>query len=168
MRAQRDLPHPKPRLVEDSIVFRSSRSFECIDVTDPMQRGVESAGIVQGACLVFSTHTTCSVLVNEWERGVIEDLDRALGRLIPRDIYYMHDDLNHRSEKREINEPANGAAHVAHMLMGASSQMVPIKGGTLALGKWQRIFAVELDGPRDRRLHLQVLGADGITRPVAS
>jgi secondary thiamine-phosphate synthase enzyme len=108
------------------------------------------------------------VLVNEWEEGVLDDLDRALGRLIPRDIYYTHDDLNHRSESREINEPANGAAHVAHMLMGASSQIVPIKGGALSLGKWQRIFAVELDGPRDRRLHLQVLVAGGTAAPVAS
>ena len=51
----------------------------------------------------------------------------------------MHDD-----------ESPNGHSHCMQLMLGAS-ESVPVQDGELQLGTWQRIFLVELDGPRPRR-----------------
>jgi len=110
--------------------------------------------------LVYSPHTTCAVLINERERGFIEDFREFLEELVPADRPYRHDDLSVRTENldEDPHDVPNGWAHVRHSLLGSASQAIPVAEGRLLLGRWQRIFLVELDRGRERRVMIQVLG----------
>lgn len=150
-----------------TITFRARRRLGCVDLTDLVEQTIARADIDEGACLVFSAHTTCAVIVNEWEDGALEDLARAIERLVPPSLYYAHDDLTRRTQNLHPDERSNGAAHVAHLLMGATSQVVPVTGGSLLLGEWQRIIAVELDEPRERKVYVVPLPVGGEEEPEA-
>lgn len=131
-----------------------------VDVTESLQRVIGDARITAGCSVAFCAHTTCSLIINELEDGVLEDLNGRLETLVPRDAYYAHDDPLRRMKPPEgRNEPRNGQAHVLHGLIGGSSHAIPILRGTPALGRWQRLLLHELDEPRDRRIIFHVFGA---------
>ena len=138
---------------------RADRRLGCVDITDRVGAIVESSGIPEGACVVYCAHTTSAVVINEWENGILEDTARALERLIPTNVYYAHDDMRRRSQNRQENEPPNGAAHIAQLLLGGTSQVVPISRGGLLMGRWQRIIFIDLDEPKERTLHVQLVPA---------
>ena len=96
--------------------------------------------------------------INEAEPLLLEDMKRLLERFASRDADYRHDDLTIRTVNLEPNERANGHAHCQRLFIGAS-ESIPIVAGCLQMGKWQRIFFVELDGPRPRHLMVQLMGA---------
>jgi thiamine phosphate synthase YjbQ (UPF0047 family) len=83
-----------------------------------------------------------------------EDLAAILEELAPRDRRWAHDDLSRRTQNLTPGETErpNGWSHVRALLATSPSLTLPISGGGLALGRWQRVFLVELDGPRDRTL----------------
>ena len=106
----------------------------------------------------FSKHTTAAVVIQENEPLLLEDLSALLDRLAAEGATYGHNDLSRRTGTMEPGECANGHAHCQHLLLG-SSENVPVAEGRLDLGRWQRIFLLELDRPRQRRLTVQVFGA---------
>jgi len=132
--------------------------LSCVDITEAAADFVANARVAEGALMVFCAHTTCSVLVNEWERGALEDLSVKVEELFPADSYYAHDDAARRTENLVPDERRNGHAHVAQMIVGQSSQLVPITNGSLGLGRWQRIFLLELDEPKERTVLLHAFG----------
>jgi thiamine phosphate synthase YjbQ (UPF0047 family) len=97
-------------------------------------------------------------VINEWEEGAQEDFRRRLDELVPGDIYYAHDDLVRRTQNLQDEERENGRAHVMQMLMGGSSHAIPVKGNAPLLGRWQRLFLVELDGLKERKVLFHVFG----------
>jgi secondary thiamine-phosphate synthase enzyme len=121
---------------------------------------VTQSGISDGICCIYSPHTTCQVRVNEWERGFLEDFALLLKRLVPSEHYYAHDDWDRRTENvcEEDMEVGNGHAHCMSMLLGPAGESIPVRGGELQLGQWQRILFMELDRERDRRWTVQVVG----------
>jgi len=80
-----------------------------------------------------------------------------LERVAPRTMKYMHDNFDIRTVNMHPNEPVNGHSHCKAMFL-ATSSFLNIINGKLQLGKWQRIFAVELDNARTRRIALQIMG----------
>lgn len=137
---------------------RAIRTGEVVDLTQEVQRVVMDSDIEEGLVSVFCQHTTCGIVINEFEDGVIEDLTRHMSSLVP-DGYFAHDDMSRRIQNLQgPDEPANGVAHVRQMLFGATSQAVPIVNGDLGLGRWQRILFIELDEPRPRSLIVTILG----------
>jgi secondary thiamine-phosphate synthase enzyme len=130
------------------------------DITDEVQEAVRQSGITDGVCAVYSPHTTCSVRVNEWERGFLEDFALLLKRLVPSEHYYAHDDWDRRTENvcEEDMEIGNGHAHCMSMLLGPAGESIPVQNGELSLGQWQRVLFLELDRARDRRWLVQVVG----------
>lgn len=149
-----------PVLVRGTVRIDTEQAFHVTDVTDQAAELVARSGVRDGTLTVYSPHTTCAVRVNERESGFLEDLHRFLEDLVPRDAYYRHDDFDIRTENLEDpeTEPVNGHAHVKSMLLGAASEHVPVVDRQLALGAWQRIFFIELDQARPRRVVLQVQG----------
>lgn len=127
-----------------SITVETSNRTEVIDVTnevnDALPEDVES-----GVCTVFVPHTTASVVVNEAEERLREDVKSALDLLIPSTEDYEHDQIDD-----------NADAHLRSMLLG-SSVTIPIESGTLSLGTWQSVLFVEADGPRRRRAEVTVI-----------
>ena len=141
-----------------SVTVVAPGRLACVDMTSIAEDFVAGSEIYEGALLVFCAHTTCSILVNEWESGVLEDVKLKIDQLFPVDAYYAHDDLLRRTENLVPEERRNGHSHVAQMILGQSSQLVPISGGALLLGRWQRIFLLELDEPKERTVVLHAFG----------
>jgi secondary thiamine-phosphate synthase enzyme len=151
-----------PVFVRRTVDLTTERAFHVVDVTDECLDLVRSSGIQEGTLTVFSEHTTCAVKINERETCFLEDLRLFMEKLVPSGAYYRHDDFEIRDPETLAgapeDEPINGHSHIKQMLLGASSESVPVVGGELGLGRWQRIMFIELDQSRDRRIRLQVQG----------
>ena len=138
---------------------------EFVDITSRLQDEVTAAGLLNGRLHLQSLHTTLGLTLNENEPLLMRDLQAALERLAPLEPGYQHDDLLQRSGIG-ADEPRNGHAHCrALFLLPACTVLV--ESGRLVLGRWQSVFAVELDGPRQRQLALQLDG-DFASRPGAA
>jgi secondary thiamine-phosphate synthase enzyme len=140
--------------------FTTSRCMEFVDVTDDLLEMVERSGVSDGMALVYSPHTTCSIVINERESGFIKDFEDVVEGLVPKDAPYRHDDMALRTENLEDDDHdvPNGHAHCRQGLIASASQAIPIVDGALQLGRWQRVFFLELDRARDRRVLMQVMG----------
>lgn len=140
--------------------LRTAGGLTVTDITEEVREAVRQSGISDGICAVYSPHTTCSVRVNEWERGFLEDFAVLLKRLVPTEHYYAHDDWDRRTENvcEEDMEVGNGHAHCMSMLLGPAGESIPVRDGELCLGQWQRVLFLELDRERDRRWLVQVVG----------
>ncbi len=130
---------------------------EFIDLTSRIEAFVTESGIRGGQLMIHSLHTTAAVVINEREPLLLEDAAEFLDRLAPRESYYRHDDLSVRTVNMMPDEPANAHSHLQHLMLGGT-KMVPVGGGRMVLGQWQRIFLVELDGARPRKVMLQLTG----------
>jgi secondary thiamine-phosphate synthase enzyme len=146
------------RSSSSEVVVRADGRLAWVDLTDDLKRAIKDSGVTNGCSVSFSTHTTCALIVNELEDGALEDLENRLEALVPSDHYYAHDDLVRRTQNLQAEERVNGRAHVVQMILGATSQTVPVVGGEPALGKWQRLLLFELDEPKDRRCVFSVWG----------
>jgi secondary thiamine-phosphate synthase enzyme len=136
----------------------TERHVEFADITDEVIRAVGESGVQHGFAVVFSRHTTAGIRINEHEPLLLEDMARLLDQLVPADCAYRHDDFSVRTVNLTENERVNGHSHCRSLLLGAS-ETVPVAGGRLLLGRWQRIFVVELDGPNHREIVVQVIGS---------
>ena len=118
---------------------------QLVDVTGQIRHAVETSGVRDGVCHVYSPHTTCGVTVQEgWDPAVAEDAVASLAGLVPRDAPYAHAE-------------GNSDAHVKTMLVGTGVTL-PVAEGRLRLGRWQAVFLCEFDGPRQRELWVTVMG----------
>jgi secondary thiamine-phosphate synthase enzyme len=143
------------------IEFQSTEYLEFNDLTEEVEKLVAESGVKNGQVLVFSTHTTLAICVNEKEAGIVKDFKSLMGKLIPKDSYYCHNDLSIRTENLVCQSAAsdclNGHSHCTHLLM-RNSEVLPIIEGKIAMGVWQRIFAIELDCERKRTVIVQIIG----------
>jgi secondary thiamine-phosphate synthase enzyme len=146
----------KSRTIESVIV--ADRRGEFVDVTEELQRAIKDSAITEGCAVAYCRHTTCGLLINEWEDGALEDLGGHLERLIPADGYFKHDDLGVRTQNLQPGERANGRSHVVQMILGGTSHAIPVSSGEPLLGRWQRLIFVELDEPKERSLLFHVFG----------
>lgn len=130
------------------------------DITDDVRGALRRSGMRDGSVVVFSRHTTAAIRINEAEPLLLQDMESMLARIAPANVYYRHNDLTVRTVNLVEDEDLNGHAHCQHLLMGAS-EAVPCAGGEMLLGRWQRIFLVELDCPREREVIVQAVGVGG-------
>jgi secondary thiamine-phosphate synthase enzyme len=133
---------------------RSEEPIEFIDLTDQINRHLLEHGIRNGTATVFSRHTTAAIKINEAEELLLEDFKQMLRRLCPVEHDYHHNDMSRRKPPIAPDERPNAHSHCMHLLL-STSETIPVVESRLALGTWQRIFMVELDGPREREVHLR-------------
>ncbi len=148
------------RTFHREVRLRTAGGLSITDITAQVQEAVAKSGVTDGICCVYSPHTTCSVRVNEYERGFLEDFSVLLKRLVPTEHYYAHDDWDRRTENvsEEDMNASNGHSHCMSMLLGPAGESIPVRDGVLCLGTWQRVLFLELDRERDRRWLVQVVG----------
>ncbi|MBT3941961.1 MAG: YjbQ family protein [Chloroflexi bacterium] len=137
--------------------MKTTRAPEFIDITDRVIEAVGESEVDAGIAVVFSRHTTAAIKINENEPLLIKDMEHFLGTVAPQDAYYGHNDFAIRTVHMHEDECPNGHAHCQHLTLG-SSEMIPIIDGELAFGKWQRVFLVELDLPKQREVVVQIMG----------
>jgi secondary thiamine-phosphate synthase enzyme len=136
--------------------FETRGATEFVDLTSRLQDHVTASGLREGRVHLQSLHTTLAVTVNENEPLLLADFEALLDRLAPRGAAYQHDDFANRVGILP-DEPVNGHAHCRQLLLQPSVTLL-VEDGRLVLGRWQSVFAVELDGPRLRELAVQLEG----------
>ena len=146
------------KIHRETLQITTEGEFHVLDITADVEKVILNSGIEDGYALVFSPHTTCAVLVNEKETGLLADIDATLRRLVPETDGYLHDDFDIRTENMHEDETKNAHAHLRQVLGGKTSEYIPIGEGTLLLGRWQRVMFIEFDRSRDRECLIQVCG----------
>jgi secondary thiamine-phosphate synthase enzyme len=125
------------------IILKTNRRIELIDITAQVAEAVRSSGIREGICVVYCPHTTAGLTINEHaDPNVASDIVNRLSKLVPHNENYAHIE-------------GNADAHIKSTLTGNSVQLI-VNNGNLLLGVWQGIFFCEYDGPRNRRVWVQV------------
>jgi secondary thiamine-phosphate synthase enzyme len=132
------------------LALETREPIQFLDITDEVAEIVRSTGVQDGIVTIVPRHTTAAVRIQEAEPLLLEDLLRFLQRLAPATAHYRHNDFLIRTEHMHPDESPNGHSHCLQFLLG-TSESVPVMDGELQLGEWQRIFVVELDGPRPKR-----------------
>lgn len=135
----------------------TSQPTEFIDLTDRLSAIVAVSGLRTGVVNVQSQHTTTAILVNEHEPLLLDDFAAVLERTAPADAAYAHDDPVLRTVNLTHEERPNGHAHCRALVLPCSAALNVVRGA-LQLGQWQRVFLVELDGPRDRNVSMMMIG----------
>ncbi|KKR19904.1 MAG: hypothetical protein UT50_C0026G0004 [Candidatus Moranbacteria bacterium GW2011_GWA2_39_41] len=144
------------KIHKQTIEIKSTTQIEFIDITDKVSEVIDNSGVREGQVLIFSPHTSASIVINHNEPMLIQDFMRVLYRLVPINDRYSHDtfELNrsHKSDGR-----SNGHSHCKSIFLGIS-QTVPLEKGKMLLTEKQNIFLVEMDGSRTRDVIIQVMG----------
>src|SRR6266481_3632924 len=124
----------------------TSEPIQFIDLTDRINQHLAENAVENGTVTVFSRHTTAAIKINEAEELLLEDFKRMLQRICPPEHDYDHNDMSRRKPPIAPDERPNAHSHCMHLLL-STSETVPVVNSKLALGTWQRLFFVELDGP---------------------
>ena len=140
-----------------TVSLESVKAPEFLDITENVIAAVAEARITAGIAVVYSNHTTAAIKINEWEPLLLEDLERLLEHIAPRDGNYRHNDFAVRTVNLTEGESPNGHAHCQHLTL-STSESFPFVVGQLQLGTYQRVFFIELDCPRAREATVQVMG----------
>jgi secondary thiamine-phosphate synthase enzyme len=144
------------KIYKQKIELQSSTQIEFIDITEKVEEVVEKSGIREGQVIVYSLHTTGSVIINHNESMLIQDFMRTIYRLVPVSDRYSHD-LFELNRSKTSDGRSNGHSHCKAILLGVS-QTVLLEKGKMTLAERQSIFFVELDGARKRNVLIQVMG----------
>jgi secondary thiamine-phosphate synthase enzyme len=127
--------------------FNTARRRETVRITDEVADIVLRSGVRDGMVLVSAMHITAGVYVNDWESGLIADIQDWLEHLAPARPDYRH---------HQTGED-NADAHLKRTIVG-HQVMLPITGGRLDLGPWEQVFYAEFDGQRKKRVVVKVMG----------
>jgi secondary thiamine-phosphate synthase enzyme len=140
-----------------TIEFQTKGLFDFIDITDEIKNFVKENQIKNGLVNVQILHTSAGLIVNENEPLLIEDFKNNLEKTAPRTLNHQHDDLSKRTANLCPEECINGHSHckAIHLLVSATLNLIE---GEMQLGQWQRVFLVELDRTRERRVQIQIIG----------
>ncbi len=143
-------------MIAKRLRFESDHATEFVDITERLREEVRRSGIRMGRLHLQSLHTTLGLAVNENEPLLLRDFQSLLERIAPAGAGYEHDDFARRFDIA-LDEPVNGHAHCRQLLLTGFATVL-VEDGELVLGRWQSVFAVELDGPRHREIALQLEG----------
>lgn len=134
------------KIVQEDFRINTKSRNQMIDITSQVNSLVNKSGVTDGDVIVYCPHTTAAITINEnADPSVPHDLLLTLEQLLPQ----------HRSGYR--HSEGNSDSHCKSSLVGCSEQIL-IKGGSLQLGTWQGIFFCEFDGPRSRKVIVQIRG----------
>ena len=131
----------------DYLWFNTKKRREIIRITDEVAAVVKRSGVREGMALVSAMHITAGVYVNDWESGLIADIEEWLDTLAPARSDYRH---------HQTGED-NADAHLKRTIMG-HQVMLPVTAGKLDLGPWEQVFYAEFDGQRRKRVVVKVMG----------
>lgn len=138
------------------LTIQTRKGPEFIDITEDVISFVKDSGTRNGIVSICSQHTTAAIKINENEPLLINDMEKFLKKLAGEENDYSHNDFTIRTEHMTPNEVKNGHSHCQHLLL-STSETIPLIEGKLHIGKWQRIFLVELDHAREREVVIQMV-----------
>jgi len=130
--------------MDKSLNIPTTEQKQILDITDQVEEIVASSKTAQGVCLVFALHTTCSIMLGEYESGLNTDFINMFEQLKPKGPFH------------HAHDPDHAPSHLFSSMVG-EQVLIPIKDGGLVLGTWQRIMLAEFDGPRSRHIVVQLI-----------
>lgn len=135
----------------------SSRTYDFIDISEEIVAIVKESRIKNGLINIQSLHTSAAVLCNENEPLLLEDFRRNLEATAEKSGKYQHDNLAVRTVNICAGECVNGHAHCKAIHLPTSITLNLVEG-EISFGQWQRIFLLELDQARPRRVQIMIIG----------
>jgi secondary thiamine-phosphate synthase enzyme len=140
------------KISSGTLTFSTNERLELKGITKDIAAFVAQTSIRDGFVQISSLHTTAGLLVNETQSALLSDVASLFEQIIPRGVYYKHNDPLISDCDRK-----NADAHLRAVVVGLTVS-IPVKDGKLNLGTWQNIVLAEFDGPNTRRVHVQVMG----------
>ncbi len=125
------------------IALKSKHKSEVIEITKEISEAVIKSGVKDGTVVVYTPHTTAGVMLFEnQDPNLLRDFLVKMGKVAPHDAKYAH-------------LGSNADAHIKSAITGASLTLI-IENALIITGKWQGVFFVDFDGPRDREVVLKI------------
>jgi len=119
---------------------------EIIDVTTIVGEIVSKSRVKNGLAVVYTPHTTASVIINENEKGLVEDIRETLTKIVTKSAGYKHDRIDD-----------NAHSHIKAVIVG-NSRVIPLVDKKLGLGTWEHVFLADFDPPRTRTVNVLIFG----------
>jgi secondary thiamine-phosphate synthase enzyme len=127
-----------------TLVIKSGKRIEFIDITEKINSIIMQSGIFEGACFISVPHTTAALTINEnSDPDVLRDILSKTGKLIPQVEGYSHSE-------------GNSDSHIKSSLFSPSLSLI-INENKLLLGIWQAVYFCEFDGPRNRQVYIKLI-----------
>lgn len=123
---------------------KTSKRSEILDLTEKVNQILKESNIETGLCSVFVKHTTCALAIAELDPGTDLDFLDAIEKIFP-DLDYQH-----------AQDPSHVGEHIMSSIIGHSVTL-PFRDSKLDLGTWQSLVLVELSGPRDRKIVVNLI-----------
>lgn len=134
------------QILTEILELKTSDRTELVDITQNINAALAECAIRKGIVNVYSRHSTSAVFINENESGLLADFIDLIESLIPSGGNYRHNRIDN-----------NADSHLRSFIIG-NSETIPFQGSSMALGTWQSVFFLDLDGPRNRRVTVTIMG----------
>jgi len=138
------------RIFFEDIRVSTKNRTEVVEVTADVEEVMRRSGVINGICIVHTLHSTTAIIVNEHESGLMKDIVKKVQQDFPKGVGWLHDRVDD-----------NADAHLASSYIGPT-RIFPVREGGLVRGSWQNIFLLELDGPRTRKIMVEIIGEQNL------
>ena len=145
------------KISHKTLEFQTKEELDFIDLTQEVEKFIAESQVKNGLVNIQTLHTTARLFLNENEPLLLEDFKNHLRNLSPKDLAYNHNDFSRRTVNMCEDECKNGHSDCLALHFPANLSL-NIIDGKMQLGQWQRIFLVELDKPRQRKIQIQIIG----------
>ena len=131
--------------MQKAILLKTDKKRQIVDITEDVERKITKSKLAEGAVIVFVRHTTCALIISEFEDNLKEDILNYFEKEGPKGTFsHTHGGQSHTP------------SHILSATIGQSVS-IPLMNGQMLLGTWQRICLAEFDGPRERKIVIQTL-----------
>jgi len=134
------------QILSEILELKTSNRVEIADITRNVDAAIAECGLKKGLVNIYSKHSTSAIFINENEAGLVEDYVELIEKLVPTGDNYRHDRIDN-----------NADSHLRSFIIG-NNETVPFENGSMNLGTWQSVFFLEMDGPRNRKINITIMG----------
>lgn len=134
------------QILTEILELETSKRAQIIDITRNIEAALAESGLRKGLVNIYSKHSTSAIFINENESGLLEDYQNLIESLIPTGNNYKHDRIDN-----------NADSHLRSFIIG-NNETIPFENGSMDLGTWQSVFFLDMDGPRNRRITITIMG----------
>ncbi len=134
------------QILTEILELETSKRVQIIDITRNIDAALAESGLRKGLANIYSKHSTSAIFINENESGLLEDYQNLIESLIPTGNNYKHNRIDN-----------NADSHLRSFIIG-NNETIPFENGSMDLGTWQSVFFLDMDGPRNRRITITIMG----------
>lgn len=134
------------QILTEIMELKTNNRVQIMDITRSVDAALAESGLRKGLVNIYSKHSTSAIFINENESGLLEDYLNLIDKLVPTSDNYQHDHIDN-----------NADSHLRSFIIG-NNETVPFENGSMDLGTWQSVFFLDMDGPRNRKITITIMG----------